>query len=257
MIYFSPFLGTLDFISNAKRWKARDLYEFAICFHDSKIGRHAINLVKCKVDSMYKEAKLKNSIKGWRDYRASVPEDYYKDSEKELNSLIKKSWNTENIAWKQASLGDSVSGYRIYLEMYPHGYHAKSANKRMVDLQVKSYEKKSQGNIDEIEKYDKGNAHISTLSISNSTLDTLTMFYSGPTSKKVTVPPYGSNSISLANWYYRIVALFKEKVKGTVLFNSIIFYGEQKLTGGKYRADYEIKNISIYRHGNKTEYREY
>ena len=190
-------------------------------------------------DSLYDVASNLGTIKIWQMFRASVPSDYYKDSNAKIQELEDREWETEAKAWKRACSENSIRAYTKYKNMYPKGKHITQAEKLLIDLEVANASIGNYGKLPEMDKVSYGNGPTSVVTVHNGTGYTLTLSYSGNEESKKLVIPMGQNgSVTLKNGQYRIFA--------TVNANNVRgYFGMENLTGGGYSASYYIETTTI------------
>ena len=209
------------------------LNDFANKYSYNKWGKQAADRVSQMCDSLYLLADSKGTIDAWRNYRSTVPSSYYKDSQTKIEEIENQSWNTESMAWKQASKENTISAYQKYLDLYSNGAHKSSAEKKIIDLQVASVYAGEHGELPSMDRIGYGGGASSTISVYNNTAYTLTLLYSGPDSKRLTIPSHQTGNVTLKNGYYRIAA----SVSAAGVRS---FAGSENLNGGSYSVEYYI-----------------
>ena len=152
-------------------------------------------------------------------------------------------WSTDDNAWRTAKRIGDILSFRRYLFLYPNGKHINEANKIIIDLEVDGIFSGSYGMLP---KMDRGisdqKSSRTTITIENRTSYVLTILYSGSESKRLTINPFNTQSITLINGNYRIAA----SVNAT---NVNPFAGSENLSGGNYSVSYYIET---YHRSNKT-----
>lgn len=112
-----------------------NLYDFAKKFPHSEFADSALAIVLPQSESLYAEAKRKNTIDAWSDFIVKVPEPLQRDALDVLDSLKwetqKHKWETDEKAWQQALRINQSQSYARYISLYPHGSHAEQAIKKM------------------------------------------------------------------------------------------------------------------------------
>lgn len=185
------------------------------------------------VDAAYAEAVKTNTIEGWNKYKSIVGFSNYRDADKKIEAIETRQWKNESNAWRLASADGTIASYNKYLKFHPNGAHAASARKKVIDLEVDGIFAGSHGTLPSMDRSYYGYSSSSTVKIHNGTGYTLTIYYSGNTSKKVSIPAGQSSSFTLPNGDYRVAA--------SVSSASVRSYaGRESLTGGGYEADYYI-----------------
>ena len=191
------------------------------------------------VDAAYAEATITNTIAGWNHYKSVVGLADYRDADQRIESLEAKQWKNESNAWRLACADGTIAAYNKYLKLHPSGSHAATARKKVIDLEVDGIFAGSHGNLPSMDRSYYGHSSTSSVRIHNGTGYTLTIYYSGNTSKKVSIPAGQTTSFSLPNGDYRVAA--------SVSSASVRSYaGRESLTGGGYEADYYISTSRYY-----------
>ncbi len=149
-------------------------------------------------------------------------------------------WGTEAKAWATVQRERTVEACREYQRLYPGGAHKEQVDKQLIDAEVAGvFASGSYGSLPQTQRtrsYASSSAHIS---ITNDTQYTLTIMYSGPSSKKVHIPPHGSSSVELPAATYKIVAsVDASRVRP--------FAGTETYSGGGYEATYYISSSPLY-----------
>ena len=81
------------------------------------------------------------------------------------------------------------------MELYPHGRHAKQVERKLIDFEVDAVFAGEHGTLPSMDKgYNTGSSR-STIEIENRTQYELTVSYSGPDSKRMEIPAYGTRKI--------------------------------------------------------------
>ncbi len=185
------------------------------------------------VDAAYADAVKTNTIEGWNKYKSIVGFSNYRDADKKIETIESRQWKNESNAWRLASADGTIASYNKYLKFHPNGAHSASARKKVIDLEVDGIFAGSHGTLPSMDRSYYGYSSSSTVKIHNGTGYTLTIYYSGNTSKKVSIPAGQSSSFTLPNGDYRVAA--------SVSSASVRSYaGRESLTGGGYEADYYI-----------------
>lgn len=194
-----------------------------------------------EIDSMatlaYNKVKENPTIEGWREYMDNFSEVFHRDASEQIQKIKEEqerlAWATEAAAWETASKLNSRDAYTKYLDMYPKGKHAKQA----IDKQVSLIMGSSHGEMPKMERsYSTGESY-STIEVENSTQYRLTVLYSGPQSKQVSLSPYQTRSFNLANGTYRIAVTASDAV------GIIPYVGTEHLTGGGYSSKFYISRF--------------
>ncbi|MBD5272414.1 MAG: hypothetical protein HDS42_03960 [Bacteroides sp.] len=191
------------------------------------------NIISQQCDSLYGIALGDNTRESWEKYQKAVPTDYLRDSQDRIETIDNREWNTESKAWAKASALGTLSGYYKYINMYPHGSHSSVANKKIIDMEVDNVMAGEHGELPSMDQTSYGYGPTSSISVYNNTSYTLTLSYSGPDSKRISISPHNRRSITLKNGSYRCVA----SVDGGGVSNHA---GTESLNGGSYEVEYYI-----------------
>ena len=187
------------------------------------------NNLEQKAESLYTHALEENSIDGWNSFIEAVPDEYKKDANERILEL---QWENESYAWQIASDDNNALSYERYLEHHPKGKHAKQAEKKLIDLEVAEVFAGEHGILPAMDKgYSTGGSK-SMIEIENKTQYDLTVSYSGPDSKRMVIPAYGTRKMTIGNGYYRVAA--------SVGHGVIPFAGTEQLDGSHFSSSFFI-----------------
>ena len=160
----------------------------------------------------------------------------------EIDSIKSLEWDTDENAWKTAKKMGDIFSFRKYLFLYPTGKYSNEANKIIIDLEVDNIFSGSHGKLPKMDRgFSDQKSSRTTITAENRTSYILTLLYSGPESKRLTINPFSTQSITLINGHYRIAASVNAA-------NVSSFAGSENLSGGNYSASYYIK--TSYRNNN-------
>lgn len=198
-------------------------------------------MVESKLAALYEieydKALKKRTIEGWEEYKSIVPQSNWKYPDDHIEALKKEQeeakWKSEPTAWRAACDGGRISDYEKYLKFHPYGTHAKQAEKMVIDLDVEAVFSNEHGTLPPMDK-SYGGGSTSHIEIHNSTSYTITISYSGPSSKRISISPGATCNVSLSNGNYRVAA---RAVGGGVQ----PFAGTENLDGGMYEVTYYIR----------------
>lgn len=192
---------------------------------------------KCR--SYISIAEATDNITVWTHYIDTVPAAYRYNAEERLSELREQEerqrWGTESRAWSTAVTLHTAEAYERYLELYPRGSHRTQAEAKFVDLAVDRITSGLHGSLPAMEQTRRSvGSRTAQISVRNSTSYTLTVMYSGPTSRRLVLAPHRSGSLSLARGDYRIAA--------SVASSSVRpFAGNEQVEGGTYEVEYYIQ----------------
>jgi outer membrane protein assembly factor BamD (BamD/ComL family) len=204
-------------------------------------GKYATN-AHAKIKQMEEEkyvlpewnkAKTKNTYKAYFDFYEQYPNSSYS------SLALEKMQEIEENDWAKAQKANTVAAYKKYLSNYPDGVYTDEAKEAIIDREVDAIMAGNHGLIPPLNRVYSSSSSTSMVEIENNTSYTLTILYSGTTSRKLEIPPHKTYSVTLSNGNYRVAA----KVSSP----SIIPYaGNESLTGGEYSTVYYI--ITTTRH---------
>ena len=155
--------------------------------------------------------------------------------------------NSDNInrneqrEWEKARKINTIASYKAYLKKYPNGSYSSEAEEKIIDLEVSSIMAGKHGELPAPQRSYSGDIYKTTtdISITNNTQYTLTVLYSGPSSRKIVISPGYSNSIILNPGYYKVAA----RVSAT---NVRPFAGTSDLKSGNYSSNFYIRSTSSF-----------
>jgi len=207
------------------KYECKDFYEKIKEIKDSK------------VESEYQVAIDMETIDGWELFKKKVDDSYWDEADRQIQNVIEKNWNTEPKAWAAARNSGTLFAYTKYLELYPHGAHASIADKKVIDHTVDMIYAGDHGSLPSMDRRYYGQGSTSSITVKNDTQYTLTLLYSGPSSKRLILDPNERRTITLTNGNYRIAA--------SVNTSSVRSYtGEESLYGGGYDVSYYISTTT-------------
>lgn len=165
-----------------------------------------------------------------------IVKDKYDDTKlKDLEkNMEERDWGSEDTAWSRACALNTRDAYEKYIAMYPNGAHTAEATRRIIDLDVDDIFKHDHGDLPGMKQVETDDdSPTCVIMIENNTQYILTVFYSGPDSKKVLVGPYGKGSVTLPVGHYKIAASVPPA-------NIRPYAGSGNLSGGRYETGYWI-----------------
>lgn len=142
-------------------------------------------------------------------------------------------------AWNTAKSSNSIGAYQRYISSYPQGNFVNDANKRIIDLEVENIFKGDYGYLPPMTKKTGsvfGNTRPTTnkISVFNNTSYTLTVWYSGPESKKIVLNPGRKINFELVNGSYKVAASVNAA-------NVTKYAGNERLDGGDFESEFYIQ----------------
>ncbi|MDC0048744.1 hypothetical protein OAL09_05320 [Verrucomicrobia bacterium] len=221
-------------------------------------------------EDVWDEAIERNQIDGFRNYLKVYPDGYYINeaeaksseiaddiweglsasrSEDEIREFIREYPETSQLDavevriqelyndWSWVRVKDDLQSYKRFAMNFPE--HAQMAwiNKRIIDLEVREIASGKYGALPKAQPVSGGGAK-AMITIKNNTSYTLTIRYSGPDSKKVSVSRRSSTVVNLIPGAYKVAA----SVDAANVTN---YYGERSLKGGKHNTSYYIETSSF------------
>ena len=200
------------------------LYDYAYSQNDADTRNKAIERVKTKSEDLYNKAKDKNTIEAWKEYRSSVPKEYYFDSKEKLLELC---FADENSAWLLVDSTKTKSDYKRYIDNFPQGKHISTVVENLVDAIITSGNYRD---MSPMEKTGYNGGGKSIINIHNSLLYTMTLLFSGNENKCVTIGPSQFATITLKNGTYKIVSYVQAQNYRT--------YVSTQVLNGRYDIEY-------------------
>lgn len=215
------------------------LNAFAEDYSYTEQGASAKTLLEQKVQELYRTTESADNISGWTHYLDTVPEAYRYDAQERLSALHRREeqqrWGSEPRAWGTATSLHTAEAYERYLTLYPRGGHRAQAEARLVDLAVDKIVSGEHGSLPAMEQTRRSvGSRMAQISVRNSTAYSLTVMYSGPTSKRLVLSPHSSGSLSLVRGNYRIAASVDAAGVRP-------FAGNEQVEGGSYEVEYYIQ----------------
>lgn len=157
----------------------------------------------------------------------------YPDSEKDDEAaFIIEQWSRD---WRWVRDQDDTDDYERFLELEPSHPQAEAARARIIDLEVRQIASGDYGALPPATPV-RRNAYGTTTSIRvhNDTSHTLTLRYSGPSSRRYTFAPQATQYVTLDVGAYQVAA----SVDAAGVQN---YYGRETLSGGSYEVTYYIE----------------
>lgn len=190
-----------------------------------------------RVEERYQAAEAIGTIDAWQAFIDNVPVGHTKDAKEKIEEIKEReeqaNWASEAKAWATVEERDNIASYRKYMELYPHGRHAKQVERKLIDFEVDAVFAGEHGTLPSMDKgYNTGSSR-STIEIENRTQYELTVSYSGPDSKRMEIPAYGTRKITIGNGYYRVAA--------SVGHGVIPFAGTEQLDGSYFSSSFYIE----------------
>ena len=153
--------------------------------------------------------------------------------------------NSDNVSinekreWEKAKKINTIASYKTYLKKYPYGAFTTEAEEKIIDKEVSTIMAGKHGEMPAPQRSYSTNYYKTTsdISITNGTRYTLTVLYSGPSSKKVVISPSYSSTITLSPGYYKVAA----KVSSSGVRP---FAGTYSLQSGNYNSNFYIQTTS-------------
>lgn len=182
---------------------------------------------KAKADLAH--AKTTKSAGDYYKVFEESPDSFYGKEAKKLYDEI------DEPAWAKAKRYNSVRYYDRYMKNFPNGNHYSEAERAIVDIELKKILSGKYGTMPQmlsLPGYNRG--ILSTIVVENKTDYTLTVLYSGPTSKKVVLKPDEEKTVKLGNGKYTVAA----SVKAANVQN---YVGHETLNGDFYSSSFYIE----------------
>jgi len=157
----------------------------------------------------------------------------YPDAGKNAEAaFVIERWNRD---WRWVREQDRIEHYERFLKLEPSHPQAEEARERIVDLEVQQIAAGDYGSLPPATPI-QSNAFGTTtkIHVHNDTAHTLTLRYSGPTSRRYVFAPQATKFVSLDVGAYEVAA----SVDAAGVQN---YYGQEKLSGGSYEVTYYIE----------------
>lgn len=137
----------------------------------------------------------------------SVEEVFVDESEAFQIESINEDYINEPLTYDEVKNSYSIHEIKQFIRENPNHEKIDDLERRIIDLEVENiFNDKNTGQMPSSEKVSYGTSTISGISIKNDTSCDLTIRYSGPESKIITISPNKTKSINLKSGSYRIAA---------------------------------------------------
>jgi hypothetical protein len=151
------------------------------------------------------KASKSNSIETVDDYLQNFPKGKYTTKAKSRKSELKASNLKQE--YDNAVTENTSSAWKNFIENYPNHPQASAIKKKIIRLEVDEILGNSQtGAMPASQQYGNGHSSNSTVEIKNDTGCELTVRYSGPDVKMVTISAGSSQTVYLSSCSYRVAA---------------------------------------------------
>jgi hypothetical protein len=153
----------------------------------------------------WNKASNSNSIETVDNYLQAFPKGKYSTKAKARKSEL-KALNLKQ-EYDNATSENTSSAWKSFLENYPNHPQASAIKKKIIRLEVDEILGNSQtGAMPASQQYGNGHSSNSTVEIKNDTGCELTVRYSGPDVKMVTISAGSSQTVYLSSGSYRVAA---------------------------------------------------
>lgn len=150
--------------------------------------------------------------------------------------LIELRIKTEQLAYENAVNANNSSTWKEFLSGYPNHPEAESIKEKIIRLEVDEILAGDHGNLPAPQQTSYNYSSTSRITIENTTSYLLTIRYSGPEAKLITIDPDRSQVVYLQSGSYRVAATA----------NGLHYGGEEDLHGN-YSSRYYITTTTSYR----------
>jgi hypothetical protein len=235
------------------------LYRYEAYTQQVSLANRRIEEAKKKADeNAWQIAIRENNISSYRNYLKDFGNGKYKnEASQRINNLQQitrkesetsryNSYNNninsnEKRAWEIAKKTNTINSYKAYLKKYPFGTYSNDAEGKIIDKEVSSIMAGKHGELPSPQRTYSTDIYKTTvdINITNNTSYTLTVLYSGPSSKKIIISSGNSNNVSLTPGYYNVAA----KVSAS---NVRPFAGTNNLQVGNYNSRFYIQTSNRY-----------
>ncbi len=196
------------------------------------------------VESAFATADKTNTVVAYNEFVRKHPTSSRAYSAREAISRLeaaaeaaKRRRDTET--WESAKRSRSISQVQRYLKSYPDGVYSDDAEELLVDLQVAKIMSGDHGVLPPAQRnsYNRSSSSMTAVDVENGTGYTLTVYYSGPTSRSLKLAPGASGSLSLQPGSYRVAASVSAR-------NVRNYAGSDNLQGGSFEQKFYIQTTS-------------
>jgi hypothetical protein len=182
-----------------------------------------------RVEELINKAK---SIQELEDYLNQNKINEHSDlANNKINELKE---NKEQEAYASALKNKTSDEWKKFLDTYPNHKNKNDIEKEIIKLEVTEIFNGDYGEIPTSQLLGSKNNSQSVIDIENKTRYTLTLRYFGPTVEKISIPPYGKQTLKLKSGVYKIAA----SVNASNVRN---FAGTENLFG-EYSSGYYISS---------------
>lgn len=200
-------------------------------------SRYKKDVIK-RLDILYEQiylpawnnAKSKNTYNSYKEFISQFPKSVYSDSAKT------KLFEIEEAEWDKVKQSDTKELYKDFILNFPNNSHNDFANKRIIDIEVDEIFKGDHGKLPPLVENNskKIPRDFSEIKLKNDTEYIIIVRYSGIESKKISMDPGETRTITLKNGKYKIAA-------SAQIVNVRDYYGEDFLNGSNYSGSFYIK----------------
>jgi outer membrane protein assembly factor BamD (BamD/ComL family) len=177
-------------------------------------------------DSEWTTFSTSRSPQEIKKFLADYPETSMKEAaEKRINELY------DDIEWVKEQ--DSLVDYNRFLSRNPMHPQREWVEKRVVDMEVMAIADDEHDKLSPSQPLRIG-GQVTTMEIENATVYELTVRYSGPGSKKITIPKLTTKTLTILPGEYKVAA-------SVIATNVRNYYGIDTILGGHYSTKFYIK----------------
>ena len=135
--------------------------------------------------------------------------------------------------WEWVREQDTIEDYQVFSKRFPNHRNIGWINKRIIDLEVKAIASGKHGKLPPAQPVRRGGTYVK-VTIENKTQYTLTVRYSGPSSRKIVIIAGDTRSLSLSPGEYGVAA----SVSAANVTN---YYGRNTMSAGTYSSNFYIQ----------------
>jgi hypothetical protein len=214
-------------IEEAKIIEEQNAWQIALYYNNISSYRKYINEYRYGKHAYEAQQKIKELE---LPAKTETPNNSYNNNYSDNVSI------NEKREWEKAKKLNTITSYKAYLKKYPYGAFSTEAEEKIIDKEVSTIMAGKHGEMPAPQRSYSTNSYkiTSDISITNSTRYTLTVLYSGPSSKKIVISPSYSSTITLSPGYYKVAA----KVSSSSVRP---FAGTHSLQSGNYNSNFYIQ----------------
>lgn len=153
----------------------------------------------------WKTATSEDTKRAYEDYIENSESGKYLSEAKTRIEIIKKEQFLQSL--KDAQDRNTVRAWRTFLDDYPDYEKKNQVERKIIQLEIDEiFSNSSTGRLPESNRTGSYGTSNSSVTVNNSTRYQLILRYSGPSVTKVSIPAYGTRTVSLSSGNYKVTA---------------------------------------------------